>query len=548
MNLRSSFIGLFVLILLVLPVNAATDPYLQALDLFADGHTSEAVNILRVYSADKNYILSDHCAHELAKHYETSGDTEMAKAAFKRIVTEYPDSAFASSVRAQYFSNKDNKTEPSFLTKLDLAKTFYKEGDLTSAINFLSKMDTSNPEVNYYLGMSYLRRGKILEASEKIKTLIEKYPYDDLTIKAKYRIASYYRAVGMDNIADPMLFDLIDTKPDSESATSAIFDLGFDLYARSDFKGSYNIFSKISKKAAKKDYSRALFWKAKSAQKMGQISEYCGVLDTITNEAPWTYYGLRAFQSSSASFLPAYQEQSDQMINRIRAFVSKDRHFQKFMYLYDLGLLNQATIEAHAIIDNKLATVCEAFVIYRQNDFRKAINIAERRDSADEYLDWLILELSYPKGFEKEVIETSKTFNLDPFLLFALIREESRFDPKALSRVNASGLTQIMPRTGRIIAKQHNIKGYKTVSLLDPKLNIHMGASYLSDMIRLHKGDVFLALAAYNAGPGNVRKWIRKRGYSDTDEFVENIPLKETRHYVQKVMGSYWQYRRLYEK
>ena len=158
-----TLLGVIVLsFLFCLPLYAATDPYLRSLDLLSNGRTSEAVHILKDSSADKNYILSDYCANELANIFTASGNSEEAGKELGRILTEYPDSVFAQNVKERYYSKFNESSEVSTKSRLEIAKTFYREGDLTSAITILSSLDQTNSEINYYLGMSFLRKGKIL--------------------------------------------------------------------------------------------------------------------------------------------------------------------------------------------------------------------------------------------------------------------------------------------------------------------------------------------------------------------------------------------------
>ena len=112
---------------------------------------------------------------------------------------------------------------------------------------------------------------------------------------------------------------------------------------------------------------------------------------------------------------------------------------------------------------------------------------------------------------------------------------------------------QIMPRTGRAIARDLHQAGFRTRKLFTPALNIEMGTYYLSNLVRNFGGNVYLSLASYNGGPNKIKKYV-KSWYNDNlssvdiDEFIETIPGRETRLYVQKVMGSYFEYKRLYDR
>jgi soluble lytic murein transglycosylase len=173
--------------------------------------------------------------------------------------------------------------------------------------------------------------------------------------------------------------------------------------------------------------------------------------------------------------------------------------------------------------------------------------------------------MTYPRAYDQEVNEDAKTENLDPFLVLALIREESRFNPLAFSRSRAIGLMQLLPGTadgvaknigihisgsGRVLRPDFTIKDANNVDAFKPEINIKLGTHYLASVLSRANGNALLAVASYNGGPGAVQKWLgqhRAAGYADFDSFVENIPYRETRDYVRKVFGSYWTYEEVYE-
>jgi soluble lytic murein transglycosylase len=127
-----------------------------------------------------------------------------------------------------------------------------------------------------------------------------------------------------------------------------------------------------------------------------------------------------------------------------------------------------------------------------------------------------------------------------------LIRQESVFNPNAISRVGARGLMQLMPATGQFISKRQGIGAITTADLYNPVLNIKLGMNYLAQMLG-EFGRIEYAAAAYNAGPGRARAWIAARGSMDIEDWIENIPFSETRGYVQGVLRYAANYQRLYK-
>jgi soluble lytic murein transglycosylase len=126
------------------------------------------------------------------------------------------------------------------------------------------------------------------------------------------------------------------------------------------------------------------------------------------------------------------------------------------------------------------------------------------------------------------------------------MREESALDPRAVSPAGAIGLTQLMLPTAQEMARRLRLGGVSRGKLTDASLNIRLGSRYLGDLVRKFDGSIPLALAAYNAGGGAVSRWLEARRGLDVDEFVEEIPVEETRGYVKRVLRSYAAYRLLY--
>jgi soluble lytic murein transglycosylase len=152
----------------------------------------------------------------------------------------------------------------------------------------------------------------------------------------------------------------------------------------------------------------------------------------------------------------------------------------------------------------------------------------------------------FPLPYKEDVVRHAKSHDLDPYSVAALIRQETEFNPSAHSHANAYGLMQLVPATGRQMARQQGINLASTNTLLDPVINIRLGTHYLRDQLNVWNGDWYQTLAAYNAGPGRVRQWLTWSNYKEPAEFVESIPFSETRDYVQAVLRNADMYRTIY--
>ncbi|HEB72625.1 MAG TPA: lytic transglycosylase domain-containing protein, partial [Nitrospirae bacterium] len=173
---------------------------------------------------------------------------------------------------------------------------------------------------------------------------------------------------------------------------------------------------------------------------------------------------------------------------------------------------------------------------------------AKTRKDDYENVFW---RLYYPITGWEEISRQSKERGVDPFLVLAVIRQESAFDPKALSPANARGLMQLIPRTAKRIYEklEMNKKSgapFHPDVLFDPKVNIALGVSHLAELISFYNGSPAPALAAYNAGRKAVDRWLKINSDKPEDEFIENIPYSETGEYVKRVMRNWILYKRIY--
>ncbi len=155
-------------------------------------------------------------------------------------------------------------------------------------------------------------------------------------------------------------------------------------------------------------------------------------------------------------------------------------------------------------------------------------------------------EALFPRLYWDDLKSHAEENELDPFLVAAIIRQESEFRADAVSRARAVGLMQLMPQTGRVLAREMKIRPYSTRRLTDPSLNLKLGTRYFRDRLDEFGGREEYALAGYNAGPHRVREWLARGEYGDIHEFVESIPFTETREYVQAIKRNVMVYRRLY--
>ncbi len=155
-------------------------------------------------------------------------------------------------------------------------------------------------------------------------------------------------------------------------------------------------------------------------------------------------------------------------------------------------------------------------------------------------------EALFPRPYWNDLKRFSVANGLDPYLVASLIRQESEFNPAAVSRANAVGLMQLLPKTGKVVARQENLRRYNPSQLYTAPVNLQLGTRYFRGMVEKFGGSFEYALAAYNAGSDRVEDWLGQGKYRDEPEFVESIPFTETREYVQAIVRNANVYKQLY--
>lgn len=160
----------------------------------------------------------------------------------------------------------------------------------------------------------------------------------------------------------------------------------------------------------------------------------------------------------------------------------------------------------------------------------------------------IVLKKIYPIKYSEYVEKYAQEYNIDPLLIYAIIKAESNFNPNVVSSSNAIGLMQLMDTTAEEIARKLQINFISKSSLYNPELNIRLGTKYFADLLSEYNQNTMLALTAYNAGKGTLKRWIEQGTIQRDGSNIENIPYKETNNYVRKIIRDYKIYKELYKK
>ena len=192
-----------------------------------------------------------------------------------------------------------------------------------------------------------------------------------------------------------------------------------------------------------------------------------------------------------------------------------------------------------------------AWTYNQKGDLRRAITLMRRAYpqhlTAEQNLPREILQVIFPLTYWDLIRKHSAARGLDPYLVAALIAQESTFDPAIRSVANAWGLMQIVPATGRRLAPAVGVRRFTTSMLTSPETNVKIGTLYFSRLVQQFGGTHY-ALASYNAGENRVLRWKAERPGLEEDEFIDDIPFPETQNYVKRILGTAEDYRALYGK
>jgi len=496
----------------------------------------------------RRYKESPISYYRMAEDYTQLGEDNQAESLYTKLVKEFPASEYALKCLNKitedpyafgrvYFYNKNYKEAMKYLRHLPtteakklLAQTLYKLRRYGEAENIFSKLD-----LHYEAAKCYRLLGKyksaLLEYS-KVK--------DERIDDAHFAMGEIYTKQNDSRKAISM-YDKI--PPGSSLHRIANLRKGLMELSMDDLNAALVTFEDTSK-------AESLYWGYKTYLRMGNKQKANSLKQYILERHPFSYYAylLNEVQHKSivrntdvASWIASFTDTTYKLSHYDK------RHLEKATLLLEYGMKDEAVEEIKSIKeDNPLFLYRLAELCHTHGIDNYAIGFAERvtKIAGTNEIPQKLLKILYPKRFTATLSELDKIG--DDFLILALVRQESLFDHNAVSRSGALGLTQIMPSTGKGIAKDLNIENFESEHLFDPYTNIRFGAYYLAHCLRLFDGKVELALLAYNGGPSRVARWVSKNHSDPIDEFIEKVPITEPRVYVKKVLGSYLAYKNLW--
>ncbi len=419
-------------------------------------------------------------------------------------------------------------------------------------------------EALYWIGRSH---GRLEERDKAIATwarLARVYPKSPWADDSFYLAALNYYDDGKPKLAVEALSRLLRYHPTSEFAEVSLWTRAWINYRQAALSRALVDLRRLEHSASSNSRFRvqAVYWRGRILERLGREREagaaYRALLATFGDEYYYREQArLRLGRLAPSAALPA-ADGSPKIADpapREPILSMGSPRAAKARLLKELNLREEATEEYSALVrrdvedPSVLYEACSAFI--ELGRIEKSLWIAKRllrplylrsrpAEPVPRYWEFL-----YPLGYWELVKEQSARHALDPYLVVALIREESAFGERVVSRAGAVGLMQLLPKTADQLSKGAG-GSVERADLDSPAANVGLGTRYLAQMLEEFNGNWTQALAAYNAGPHHVRRWLETRGYRGDDEFVEEIPFPETQHYVKRVLGSYHRYRAQY--
>jgi soluble lytic murein transglycosylase len=570
--------------------------------LLADKRPKEAISLLEKDGESTRADLE----LLLGRAYAAAGDPARAIAVFRHLYFNFPLSAEAAVAQAelQKLAATPGISPPALAdrkTRADLLARGKRFSDAADAYRELlsNAAPEDKPEIQLALAESLRHSGQNREAKQLVDSVQTSSP--EIAARRLYDLGDIQRAANDDDGFLKTVAELRQTVPTSQWLEQALLYAGNIYLLRKDYDkaiGSYREIEQRFPNGPRAPYSHwkaswlslrqgrnsdakigfeqqialypdstevpaAIYWRGRLAEEDGDAAMASAFYQKISDRFRNYYYGPLARERQS-KLKPAADPPHYAILDRVPpiswvpdissiAPPEDNLRVAKARLLENGGLLDFSVRELKAAAleekDNWLAA--EIARMY-QDVGRYDIAVETLKRAIPNYfaIDLSALprpswEALFPKPFWPDLTRFSSANGLDPYLVASLIRQESEFNPNAVSNKNALGLMQLLPRVGKGVAKQEKMKHFSPPQLFTPAINLQLGTRYFRAMVDQFGGFEY-ALAAYNAGDDRVRDWQGTGKYRDVQEFVESIPFTETREYVQAIMRNANMYRQLY--
>lgn len=456
-----------------------------------------------------------------------------------------------------YKQENNTKALSNLLKNLGIA--YYYNAQYTNAIQALKQAIQYNvenehkAEILFWLGKTYLKDGDTQNAEKVfLKIVNTKSSYTPI---AMYKLFQIYQKNNNQKTAENWLIKLANLH--TPFSILANWELGWYYYKQGKFTNAIYYLNELehSKYSDDLEKVKAMYWKARALLKSGDIQQSQKIFFKIINNTPLSYYSVMShiwFNTNTLVF-----NVRDLLIPPPILIIDKDSafyyHYSRYSFLSSIGFRKEAIEEldeASQLDLTKEESLLLCYEYYKNNDYFDSLYMARTKFSdklqtlnSDTLPVWFY---SYPLGYANILKGYNEKYGIDPMIFYALILQESRFKPDVVSNAGALGIMQVMPSTAKKVAKEINLKPFYPELLLDPQINIGIGTWYFNNLLRKYKGNYVLSLAAYNAGEKAIDSWLKNSNDCNTDEFIEDIPFEETRHYVKNILTNLVAYSMIY--
>ena len=430
----------------------------------------------------------------------------------------------------------------------------------------------------------WLDLGQYREAADTLIEFVKRAPAAPEAPTYLYEAARILERDNRLSDAAPIWERLMMEYPSSSWGWRGLFLAGVTYYRIPDLDAALTTFQRALVLAADpEEQSAADFWVAKTYQAQGKTDQARAYWEQCANRDPSGYYSVRAREVLLG--VPPFGEAFDYSLNVDQAAerslaeswmritfnldpatdlagpgeLPSEPRFQRGTAFWELGLYDQARDEFESLREDLMPDAANTFrliqPLQKMGFYRSAIlasrqvlTLAGLDDAATLTAPTYFNHIRFGTFFQDLVLAYSQLENLNPLFMFGVIRQESMFEGFANSGAGARGLLQIMPATGQEISKQINWPpNFTAADLYRPLVSIRLGSRYMARQRDAFDGDLLVALAAYNGGPGNAQIWLDLAG-GDPDLFLEIVRIKETRDYITQIYEFTNLYRLIYEK
>jgi soluble lytic murein transglycosylase len=571
--------------------------------LLEDGRAKEAATLLE---KDRAPVRSD-IELTIGRAYEAAGEKEKAASAFRNVYFNMPNSSDADAAGTELRKLGITGTLTERRTRADLL--FKSKHYSDAAHDYRELVDEVAPanrvDVQLALAMSLEKGGSSHDARKLVQSMGTQT--GDTEAERLYLLSETARSTSDEDAMQRTLNDLRQFGPASPWLEQSLLSAGNMYLLKRDYDHAIDYFRELQQRFPKGTHASYAHWKAswlafrqgRTEEARTGFEEQIGLYPDSPEVPNALYWRARvAEEENDPSMARAfYQKLSDRYRNYYYAELGRQRlqglrpavqaakedtarytlldrvpplatggkivtadppednlRVERARLLSNGGLADLAVRELQAAASQEGGAWAppEMARVYQDlGRYDRGIQIMKRSTPNYFAVDIPDLPRSYwealfPKAYWSDLRKYSVLNGLDPYLVASLVRQESEFNVLALSHANAVGLMQLLPKTGKSVAKQVKLKGYSAPQLFTPGVNLQLGTRYFKEMVDRYNGQFEYALAAYNAGTDRVGDWLGQGHYRDPQEFVESIPFTETREYVQAILRNANVYRQLY--